>query len=98
MVWELGNYQIASLKAIPNHVVLSKGDTITTTGYSSVYPEGELIGVIEDFDLPEGNNFYNINIKFQSLIEYATTPTSALSVPSFSASSLILSPIEIFNK
>ncbi|PCJ01180.1 MAG: rod shape-determining protein MreC [Flavobacteriales bacterium] len=63
LVWELGNYRIAGLKDIPNHVKLTKGDTIITSGYSSVYPEGELIGIIQDFDLPEGNNFYNIKIE-----------------------------------
>jgi rod shape-determining protein MreC len=64
LVWELGNYRIAQLKDIPNHVKLNKGDTIITSGYSMIYPEGEMIGVIKDFDLPEGNNFYNIDVEF----------------------------------
>jgi len=63
LVWELGNYRIAQLKDIPNHVKLSKGDTIITTGYSIVYPEGVLIGTVKEFDLPKGNNFYNIKIE-----------------------------------
>ena len=63
LVWELGDYRIAQLKDIPNHVNLNKGDTIITSGYSQVYPEGELIGVVKEFDLPEGNNFYNIKIE-----------------------------------
>jgi len=64
LVWELGDYRIAQLKDIPNHVKLNKGDTIITSGYSLVYPEGELIGVVKSFDLPEGNNFYNISVEF----------------------------------
>lgn len=64
LVWELGDYRIAQLKDIPNHVKLNKGDTIITSGYSMVYPEGVLIGTVKDFDLQEGNNFYNINIEF----------------------------------
>ena len=63
LVWELGDYRIAQLKDIPNHVKLNKGDTIITSGYSQVYPEGRLIGVVKEFDLPEGNNFYNIKIE-----------------------------------
>lgn len=63
LVWELGDYRSAQLKDIPNHVELNMGDVIITTGYSMVYPEGILVGTIKDFDLPEGNNFYNINIK-----------------------------------
>jgi len=60
--WELGNYRVAQLKDIPNHVQLNKGDTIVTSGYSLIYPEGVVIGWIKDFNLPEGNNFYDINI------------------------------------
>lgn len=64
LVWELGDYRVAQLKDIPNHVKLNKGDTIITSGFSMIYPEGEMIGVIKDFDLTEGNNFYDINIEF----------------------------------
>lgn len=63
LVWELGDYRIAQLKDIPNHVELNVGDVIITTGYSLVYPEGIMIGTVVDFDLPEGNNFYNIDIE-----------------------------------
>lgn len=64
VVWELGNYREAQLKDIPNHVQLKKGDVIITSGYSLVYPEGILVGRVKDFNLPEGNNFYNITIEF----------------------------------
>ena len=64
LVWELGNYRVAQLKDVPNHVKLVKGDVIITSGYSMVYPEGVMIGTIKDFDLPEGNNFYNIEVEF----------------------------------
>lgn len=66
LVWELGNYREAKLKDIPNHVQLKKGDVIITSGYSLVYPEGILIGTVKDFDLPEGNNFYNITVEFSA--------------------------------
>jgi len=63
LVWELGDYRTAQLKDIPNHVKLNKGDVIITTGYSMVYPEGILVGKIKNFDLPEGDNFYNIDVE-----------------------------------
>jgi rod shape-determining protein MreC len=64
LVWEVGNYREGQLKDIPNHVQLHRGDTIITTGYSLIYPAGILVGTIKEFDLPEGNNFYNITIEF----------------------------------
>ncbi len=63
LVWELGSYRVAQLQDIPNHVELAKGDTIITSGYSSVFPEGVVVGWVKDFDLPEGNNFYTIDIE-----------------------------------
>lgn len=63
LVWELGDYRIAKLKDIPNHVQLNVGDEIITTGYSMVYPEGVAVGKIVDFDLKEGNNFYDIDVE-----------------------------------
>lgn len=62
--WELGDYQTGQLKDIPNHVSINKGDTIITSGFSLIYPEGIVVGWIKDFDLPKGNNFYNIDIGF----------------------------------
>lgn len=64
LVWEGNNYREAQLKDIPNHVKLVVGDTVVTTGFSSIFPENILIGTVASFDLPEGNNFYNINITF----------------------------------
>tara|TARA_R110001592_G_scaffold16011_2_gene68617 strand:- start:306 stop:1139 length:834 start_codon:yes stop_codon:yes gene_type:complete len=64
LVWGNNNYRIADLKDIPNHVKLAIGDTIVTSGFSSIFPENILIGTVKEFDLPEGNNFYNIKVEF----------------------------------
>lgn len=64
LVWGNNNYRIADLKDIPNHVKLSIGDTIVTSGFSSIFPENVMIGTVKEFDLPEGNNFYNIKVEF----------------------------------
>jgi rod shape-determining protein MreC len=60
--WDGNNYQIVNLREIPYHVDIQKGDTIVTSGYSAIFPEGIMIGYIEDFDIKEGN-FYNISVK-----------------------------------
>lgn len=61
--WDGENYQMANLKEIPFHVQLSVGDTIVTSGYSSFFPEGLMIGKIHSFSQPEGGSFYNIKVK-----------------------------------
>ena len=63
LTWELGNYRIAQLKDIPNHVQLNIGDEIITSGYSMVYPKGIAVGKVVGFDLPKGSNFLNISVE-----------------------------------
>ncbi len=60
--WDGVDYQKVSLNEIPYHVDIAKGDTIVTSGYSAIFPEGIIIGYISDFDI-KGGNFYNITVK-----------------------------------
>ncbi|NCC72662.1 MAG: rod shape-determining protein MreC [Sphingobacteriia bacterium] len=64
LLWEGGNYRLGKLIDIPSHVQIQTGDTIVTSGYSHVYPEGMLIGTVEDFRLEEGENFYQLVVRF----------------------------------
>ena len=61
--WNGENYREADLQEIPIHVNLAPGDTVVTSGYSSIFPEGLLIGTILSFDQPQGENYYNIKVK-----------------------------------
>jgi len=64
--WDGKDYRYAVLNEIPVHVQLNIGDTIITSSYSSVFPEGYLIGKIESFNHKEGHNFYNIKIRLST--------------------------------
>jgi rod shape-determining protein MreC len=48
---------------MPKHVQVSVGDTIETSGYSYLFPEGINVGVIEKARVPPGSNFYDIDVK-----------------------------------
>jgi rod shape-determining protein MreC len=63
--WEGKDYEYCSLTDIPQHVAVSKGDTVVTTGYSEAFPEGVIIGTVADFNLRDGN-FYHINLKLST--------------------------------
>jgi rod shape-determining protein MreC len=60
LVWEGGDYRRASLKEIPVHVNIAKGDTVVTSGFSTIFPEGIPIGTIQDFYRGDGDNYYTI--------------------------------------
>jgi rod shape-determining protein MreC len=59
--WDGRNYRHAILSEIPQHVAVNLGDTIETTGYSAIFPEGIMVGTISDFD-KVGGDFYKITI------------------------------------
>ena len=63
--------RFAMLSEIPFHVDLVEGDTILTSGFSAIFPEGIEVGRIESFSLDQGN-FYDIRVElftdFQSLV------------------------------
>lgn len=46
--WEGGSSQYGYLKYIPQQVEIRVGDSVLTSGYSSVFPEGYNVGVISD--------------------------------------------------
>jgi rod shape-determining protein MreC len=59
--WDGRDYRNAILSEIPQHVQLSVGDTVETTGYSAIFPEGIMIGTISGFE-KLGGDFYKITI------------------------------------
>jgi len=63
LVWDGRDNTIVSLKEIPYHVRISAGDTVVTSGYSAIFPEGLPIGVINDYELKKGANFYYISVR-----------------------------------
>lgn len=60
--WDGRNQEYVQLSEIPVHVDIHKGDTIITSGYSSIYPKDLPIGRIVGYEKGQGN-FYNIQIQ-----------------------------------
>jgi rod shape-determining protein MreC len=65
LTWNGNSPEKVTLVDIPHHVQISKGDTIVTSGFGGVFPEGYLIGIIDDFKL-KGGNYYEISIKLSN--------------------------------
>lgn len=61
--WGGINPEIVDFKYLPRHVNPTIGDTVITSGFNAVFPEGTLIGTIEEFELPAEALFYNIKVK-----------------------------------
>ncbi len=60
--WDGSDYRYSFLNDIPFHVNAEVGDTIVTSGFSSIFPEGKLIGFVESVN-KETANFLTIKVK-----------------------------------
>lgn len=63
LVWDCVSPQYAVLEELPRHVEFENGDTIITSGYSAVFPEGLIVGTIEGQMPTNDDNFYTLKIK-----------------------------------
>ncbi|HNW56648.1 MAG TPA: rod shape-determining protein MreC [Bacteroidales bacterium] len=63
--WDGRDYRYALLSEIPQHVSVIIGDTIETTGYSAIFPEGVMVGTVADFE-KKGGDFYAIKVKLKT--------------------------------
>jgi rod shape-determining protein MreC len=61
LTWDGRDYRYAVLNEIPQHVNIAIGDTVETTNYSAIFPEGIIVGVISDFER-SGSDFYRIRV------------------------------------
>ena len=69
--WNGRSTRYANLEELPRHVEFQKGDTIVTSGYSSVFPAGIVVGTVADFEKQHDDNFFTLKVElatdFQSL-------------------------------
>ncbi len=60
--WTGNGYKYGTLTEIPLNAEVYPGDTIVTSGYSAIYPEGIHIGFVKDYEEISGS-FYKIKVE-----------------------------------
>jgi rod shape-determining protein MreC len=60
--WTGEDPTLASLMYIPRHTTVQLGDTVTTSGYNTVFPPDILIGTVKDIRLMPNSVFYELDI------------------------------------
>ena len=64
VLWQGHNADKGSLTDIPVHVKVMKGDSIFTSGFSYIFPEGIMVGTVETIKVKEGDHFYDIDFRW----------------------------------
>lgn len=64
LAWDAKDYRYAKLEDYPRYEKFEKGDTIVTSGYSSIFPEGIIVGIIDGYEQRQNNdNYFNLKVK-----------------------------------
>ena len=61
--WESGDSRYAYLKDLPRHAEFNLGDTVVTSGYSTVFPAGVMVGTVDDMSDSNDGLSYLLKIK-----------------------------------
>lgn len=61
--WEHGDSRYAYLKDLPRHAEFNLGDTVITSGYSNVFPEGIMVGTVDDMSDSNDGLSYLLKVK-----------------------------------
>ncbi|MBQ9751511.1 MAG: rod shape-determining protein MreC [Paludibacteraceae bacterium] len=61
--WRGIDYKKVELKDISRHVDVAQGDSVVTSGLTSVFPGGILVGTVESCELTDGDNYYHITMR-----------------------------------
>ena len=63
LVWDGKSPQYAVLEELPKHITFHKGDTIVTSGYSAVFPEGIIVGTVTGLARDMSDSFVSLRVK-----------------------------------
>ncbi len=64
LIWDGVSPLFGQLDAIENYVPIMVGDTVITSGFSHIFPEGEMVGTVSEFNAIPGRTAWHINVKF----------------------------------
>jgi rod shape-determining protein MreC len=64
--WKGGDVKYGDISYVPLHYKISVGDTVITSSYSSIFPEGYMIGTIHSFTDNQADGFYSIKVKLSA--------------------------------
>jgi rod shape-determining protein MreC len=64
--WPGDDFSHALLDYIPRQNRLVRGDTVVTSGYNAIFPEGVLVGTVESFVKEPDKNFWTVTLRLST--------------------------------
>lgn len=66
LVWDGKDPRILLLEELPRHTKYNPGDTVITSGYSAVFPEGIPVGIVVGDNALHNENFFTLRVRMLS--------------------------------
>ncbi|MBF0575353.1 rod shape-determining protein MreC [Dysgonomonas sp. GY617] len=66
LAWDGTDYRYTNLEGFPRFEKFAVGDTIITSGNSGIFPEGIIVGVVEDSKNQSDDNFLTLKIRLST--------------------------------
>jgi rod shape-determining protein MreC len=63
LAWDGFDRRFAFLEEIPPYIAVAKGDTVVTSGFSAVFPEGIMVGTVDDYKVSDDANYLRLKIR-----------------------------------
>ncbi len=73
LVWKTNDHTLMKMEAVPKYADVSLADTVVTSGYSTIFPQGVSVGKVESINAEQGGNNYEIDVRLFNdleLLEY----------------------------
>ncbi len=66
LIWDGLDYRFSNLTDIPTHAKIKKGDTVITSSLSGIFPEGIMVGTVENYEQRPNESFYTVKVKLSA--------------------------------
>lgn len=66
LIWDGADYRYCLLTDIPTHAKIIKGDTVITSEFSGIFPEGIMVGTIESYERKRNESYYTAVVKLSA--------------------------------
>lgn len=63
LIWDSADYRYATMQEVPGHVQVIPGETVSTSGFSAIFPAGIPVGKVVDVDINNENSFLEIQLE-----------------------------------
>ena len=61
--WDGKNSQLTQMKFVPRYTEVNKGDTVVTSNFNSVFPQGVLVGVVQRIKTAAAETTYDLEVQ-----------------------------------